>query len=523
MSLADRIPAEDTTIGRSGAKTVFWLASCTLCGAFVVFYLLQRLGLPGHIVVGTIIALTTGLILTLAWISRTMTSYLFFFANRALGSFAAGMGSTTDMLSGVFLIIFFSTILSGKMILATSLVLGIVFHAALFSASFQRSGVSSLPGYFAWRSQSQLLGYFALLTSSAMLLALAMAEFSVARDVFQILSGMPAETTVWVVLVLAVLPSVFGGWTGLLLVNATLTIWMVICTLTPAVAIGFFSPAMALTSESGVQSLSIEPLKLLETTLLTDHLTDPSPLALSLILLSMAAGFSVLPHALSRLSTTGHAVEAIESVGWLALTVFLMFSALPLSVGLVVSQPTSSSLAALLQGQPVLQILPYFAVLFAALNGLATSLFAVASSAARASNRFRNRNPGEQSVFSTRLCILLVAMGLATLPQSVFPPIDHLFFGALMLGAGGLFIPLLASAWFMSPSSWGLSMAIVCGTALTGIFLSTPAASLIPSPLFAGAIGAAASSAVLLIDSAIFWFRGPTAIPNSSTMFLRRH
>ena len=137
MSLGERIPDESTLIHRRNATTLFWIALFSFIGAFVIFLLLQRLGLPTEIIIGTILVMTMALFICLAWISRTMVSLVFFFANRALGPFTSGLGSTTDFLSGSLLILLFSINLTAKMALATTLVLGILFHATLFSANIQ--------------------------------------------------------------------------------------------------------------------------------------------------------------------------------------------------------------------------------------------------------------------------------------------------------------------------------------------------------------------------------------------------
>ena len=224
---------------------MFWIGLCTFVSLLAVFLLLQRLGLPTEIVVGAIFTLSAATFFGLTWISRTMRSSVFFFANRALGPFTSGLGSCSDFLSGAILILFFSTHLAGKMVIATGLVLGVLFQAALFSAPFQRSGVASVPGYFAWRFERQITGYLALIAVFGMLAMFAMAEFQVARNLLQVQTGLPLEQAGWVILLLAVLPSLFGGWTGLLLVNAVLAIWMLACTLIPAIGTGFFASILS--------------------------------------------------------------------------------------------------------------------------------------------------------------------------------------------------------------------------------------------------------------------------------------
>lgn len=523
MSLGERLPDESTLINQHHATTLFWVVLFGFLGAFVVFLLLQRLGLPTQIVIGSVLVMSVVLFVCLAWISRTMTSRMFFFANRALGPFTSGLGSSTDFLSGSLLILLFSVSLTGKMILTTALLLGVLFHATCFSANIQRAGVLSLPGFFAWRIGSKFSGYLVLPVVTVILLALAMAEFQVAGALLQVMTGLTAQQTIWIVMLLAVLPSVFGGWTGLLLVNASLTIWILICALVPAAAVGFL-PAL-LSSEQAVELVDtpLQILSLAQSPLLFGEASSTSWLVLTMLVL--AAGFSVLPHALSRLSSNSKPNDAIESVGWLALMCFLMLSALPLSVGLIVGNPTSPELSALLQNQPILQMLPYFVILFAALNCLAATIFTTAASIVRATNRLRNIDPGEQSVFLTRLTVLVLAVGLIAWPVDSIPTTEELLVGALSLSAGALFLPLLAGIWIGHISNWALNAAIALGAVITAYLLYPigPTLAELQTPVAAAIMGALAGLLVVLLDRAIQLIRKQPTPLNSSAQMLRRH
>jgi Na+/proline symporter len=525
MSLGERIPDESTLIHRRNATTLFWIALFSFIGAFVIFLLLQRLGLPSQIVIGSILIMAVALIICLAWISRTMTSLMFFFANRALGPFTSGLGSTTDFLSGSLLILLFSINLTGKMVLVIALVLGVLLHASLFSANIRRAGVLSLPGFFAWRIGSKFTGYLVLPVATVILFALAMAEFQVAGALLQAMTGLTAQQSIWIVILLAVLPSVFGGWSGLLLVNACLAIWMLTCALIPASVTGFLPSLLVTPQDLELVDTPLQILNLVESTLLFGSTGTASTSWLVLTMLTAAAGFSVLPHALSRLSTNSRPIEAIESVGWLALMCFLMFSALPLSVGLIVGTPTSGELATLLQNQPILQMLPYFVILFAALNGLAATLFTAAASIIRATNRLRNIDPGEQSVFLTRLTVLILAVGLIAWPEELILTTEELLIGALMMGAGGIFVPLVAGIWFGSISRWALNAAIAGGALVTAYLLYPvgPVIAGLESPVAAGAVGATLALLILLVDRSIQLLRKVPAELNSSAQMLRRH
>ncbi len=523
MTLGSRVPDEVRGFHRAKATTVFWLMLFAFVAALILFLLLQRLGLPAEIVVGAILFMMAAVVVGLSFASRTMTGSQFYYANRILGSFASGLSSSTDILSGAMLVLLFSSSLADKMVLATGLVLGVLFQAGMFSSAFQRSGVSSLPGFFAWRFQQQVTGYLALIAVFGMLCLLAMAEFQVAKNILQVQTGIPLDKAAWFVLLLSVLPGLFGGWTGLLLVNATLVIWMLICALVPAIATGFFAPMLGQSLQMDFHGKSLEVLNFIPSTMLFGSMQAVPVAAPVVTVLAIAAGISTLPHALSRLSTNSRAVDAIESVGWLALMVFLMLSALPLSLGLVVASPTSAKLATILQAQPVLHILPYFIILLAAVNALAATLFTAASSVSRATGRLRNLNPGEQSVFSTRLVILILAGVLLYWPSSWTPPTDRLLISALMLGTGGLFVPLVISIWLGSISAWSVSISIASGTATTLLLLASVQLPISISPITAGILGAAISLIVLIADRLWSKLRGRWPKMNSSAHYLRRH
>ena len=452
-----------------------------------------------------------------------MTSSSFFFANRALGSFTPGIGGTTDLVSGAFLVVMFSAALTGKMVLATALSLAIVFQAALFSTAFQRSGVSGLPGFFAWRARNQTAGYIALVPVVLILAVLALAELQIAAMVAGKISGIPLDRATIVILVLAVLPSLFGGWLGLLLTNATLVVWMIICAIAPAIATGFFAPFLRAAMELDFVGIPVPPVDILTAMPFSQNLQASTAGSFLATILVLAAGMSVLPHALSRLSTSARPIEALESSGWGALVIFLLLGALPLSVGLVVSSPTSSVLAVLLQSQPALQMLPFFIILFAAFNGLSVTIFSVASAIARAANRFRKRDPGEQSVFSTRLCIGLMAVGLSTFPEHLTPSPDWLLINGLALGAGSLFVPLTAGIWAGQLSTWSLNLSVASGSIVTLVCLSPWVIFPMQTPFFAGWLGALTCLIVVAVDRMLRTARRRTVERDPIAGFLRQH
>ena len=520
MNMAGRKPFGGRGLDESRIFNILWLSGTAFCAALLMMLLLQRLGVPMNLMSGTTTIWVSVSIFILAWFGRTMTSYPFFYAGRLAGSAPLGLGGLNDWLGGAFLILFFSASLTGKIILAPSLMLGILLQATLFTVAFHRSGVATLPGFFAWRSQSQLAGLIVLLVVIAILSLLIIAEFTVAVDMFARITQITHANSIWFVVVLSVLPALIGGWSSLIIVNGVLAAWLMICVLTPALITGFFRGFLRAGLDQEVNGHSIQQLQATGEQVLGLSSGDLAGGELAgealaggnanvLILLTTAlvlsTGFSVLPHALSRLSLSKHQISAIEGLGWSALAAFLVLSALPLSIGLIGVNPSSSTLALLLKSQPVLHLLPYMALLFAAFNAMSATLFALSSAVVRAFRRSRNLNPGEQSIFSTRLLAVLVAACLIVIPSNQIPTPGALLIMALSLSAGALFIPMVASIWLSSIPRTALILAVIAGAGVvvTWVFLMKG------NITSAGALGMAAGSGVVLLGRIFTLIRKP--------------
>ena len=504
MSLLEHIPSNKRSLDASNVSSILWIFGLGFAGTTCLLVLLQRLGLPMGYVVGFAAVATVVSSVVLCWVGRTMTSSLFFFANKSAGAPHLGIGGLTDWIGGAFLVVFFTIPLTGKMLLSTSLVLGLILFAALFANAFWRSGVLTIPGFLAWRSGSKLANHVSLVVVVGILGCLIFSEFHIARDMLATLGHMEPQTATWLVLIFALLPSLCGGWFALLLANATLAVWMLFSVLLPAIVTGFFPKLLVgnlqLDTDSGtLPALAFESVHPSNPLLMeTNFLTASAP-GLFLTIAVLAAGFSVLPHALSRIALNVRAVDALESVAWTGLCIFLAISALPLSIGLIGASPSSSTLSVLLESQPVLHSLPYFALLFAAMNALAVVLFALSSALVRGFRRSRNMDPGEQSIFSTRLVGLLIGLAILNSPLELVPPPDQLMIWALVLGAGSLFVPMAAGAWMSNLPKHTLSLSIFCGALTTTIFLSGKATNLSDNLIVAGSWGMIMGAAVILL------------------------
>ncbi len=510
MSLADHIPVDRRSIGSSRIVNILWLTGLAFVAGIFLMVLLQRLGAPLVVALGIVLVFSLVGVVTLSWIGRTMTSSLYFFAGRLAGVAPNGLGSTTDWISGAFLMTFFALPLSGKLVLAPAVMLAILMQATLFANVFHRSSVSSPPGFLGWRYQNRFTGPVALAVTCSILVLLIFAEFEVARLLLATITDLPLERAGLIVAVLVALPALFGGWLALMIVNSVLALWMLIAVLSPAIATGFFPDFLRTGLELGRSTQTFAPLNFNEVDLF--GLTTGggiSTFTAVTTMLVLAAGFSVMPHTLSRIALLSRPVATIESLGWCALGGFLLFSALPLSIGLIGTDPASDELAALLKSQPVLHMMPYIALLFAAFNALSATLFAFSSAIVRALRRTARLDPGEQSIFSTRFLACLCAFGLVYVSQGQNLNASKLLILAVSLSAATLFMPMVAAAWISSLPRWAALLAMLTGALAFGIFSGAQfpgsdflnTSGLVASklaPLQAGALGMIANLAVLV-------------------------
>ena len=492
-------------VGAQRIIAILGLASGAYCAMVGVMILLQRLGVPLDLMSGAITFWVCASIFVLSWFGKNMTSAPFFYGGQEADSSPLGLGSLNDWLSGAFLILFFSASLTGKIILAPSLMLGLLLQAALFAVAFHRTGVATLPGFFAWRNQSRLAGFIVLLVVAAILSLLIIAEFTVSVDIFTRITQIDPTKSLWFMLVLAVLPALIGGWSSFIIVNSVLAVWMLISVLAPAIVTGFFPDLLKAGLGLDVNGQVILPLQAIGEQALGLSGGSSNILLLLVTALVLSTGFSVLPHSLARLSLSKHQITALESLGWSALATFLVLSALPLSIGLIGANPSSSTLALLLKSQPVLHMLPYIALLFASFNALAVTMFALSSAVVRTLRRSRNLNPGEQSIFSTRLLVVLLSNSLAFLPSQFIPEPGTLLIMALSLSAGALFVPMTASIWLSSIPRTAITLAVVTGAVvvLSGVYLEYK------ELVIPGALGMGASAAVIIIGRIFSLFSKP--------------
>ena len=463
MNLPGLTSRTDYRLSTRQIITVLWVGCLVYSTMIIALILLNRLGLPidfSHLL--HTIFVSCGVIL-LGWMGRTMTSRHFFFAQKRANSAASGWSGGTDWSGGAFLLILVSVSFYQRGIWIIAIMLGLLIMSLLFARAFHRAGVSTLPGFLAWRFPESGAGLLAIPASSIVLLLLAIAEFEVARSTMAIIDSVNAGQLTWFILFLAVVPAVLGGWMSLVFLNIVLALWLAISVLLPTLMLGLVPHIF--TSDSA--SLGPDSILAALTPIVALDIPASGLMQTSIAVLVLAMGFATSPHALSRLSLVAKPVAAIEHVGWSALFVFIVLSAFGLSIELV-SQSANAELATLLTTQPVLHVLPYFAILFAACNALPATLLALSAGIVRGVQRTRRIDPGERSMFGTRLCILAIAGAIGWWFRDANIDVGTYFVVALCFAAGTLFVPLLSTAWIKFLPGKSVTLAIAIGTFLMG-------------------------------------------------------
>lgn len=463
MSLAGLTSRTDHRLNTRQVVTVLWIGSLVFCAMIVALVLLNRLGLPLDFsnFLNTIF-FSFGVVI-LGWMGRTMTSRHFFFAQKHTNSAASGWGGGTDWASGAFLLILVSVSFQQRGIWIIAIMLGLLLMGLLFARAFHRADVSTLPGFLSWRFPESGAGLLAIPVSSIVLLLLLIAEFEVARSTLAIIDSVNTTQLGWFILFLAVAPAILGGWMSLVFLNIVLALWLAISILLPTLLLGLAPQIFTSDSANLGPDSNLAPL----TSIMTLDLPATGFFQTLIVVAVLAMGFAAAPHALSRLSLVAKPVGAIEHVGWSALFVFIVLSAFGLSIELV-SQSANVELATLLTTQPVLHVLPYFAVLFAACNALPVTLLTLSAGIVRGVQRTRRIDPGERSMFGTRMCIVTVAGAVGWWFADTQIEVGTYFVVALCFASGTLFVPLVSTAWIKSLPGKSVTLAMAIGAFLMG-------------------------------------------------------
>ena len=442
-----------------------WTVAIGFAGLCIALFLLDRLGVASPLL-GLFLVAAAILVVALATLQgRTMTGEAFFHARRAAGAPLTGVSGIADVTGGAFLALYFTLPDGPRALLAPALMAGVAAQAFLFATAFQHAGVATVPGFFAWRAARQTPGLLALPVVMTIGVCLAFAEVDVAVRAGVSLTGYEAPTVLALVLLLALVPIVGGGWQSLVLANIGLALCALMASVGPALLTGL-APGLA-TAPLLRETQGVAPLVFEASGFLPPGGSGSLPVLLAFAFITFL-GAAALPGAIGRFSLQSNALCAINGAGFTVLAQFLLVSAIPLSLALTVAGPgddggAADALARTTRQHPALTLLPRAALLFLAFNALAATLLWTCAALVRAVRRSRRRDPGERSMVPTRaLAVGFAAILWAFAPDMPLVPAD-LFLLALALSASGLFAPLVAAAWSSRVPNAMLGLAIVAG------------------------------------------------------------
>ena len=475
MSLADHLLGNKRRVDARRIVTLLWLSGIAFLAAYLSLVLLSRLGLPVEMVIA-IIGVGMALITLVGGLyGRTMNSRTFFFTHKSAGIAPSGISACTDWLSGGFLLLILVATGTDRLILAPSVMIGMLLCTILFATAFQRSKVSTVPGFMTMRYDKRSVGLVALIFVAIVLGLLLVTEVKLASHLVTKLMVVEPFTALLMVIILIVLPTLIGGWMALVIMNAILVVWILICVLLPATVTGFFSNFLiSIISYQSPTNLT-DVLEFSELAGFNGfNLQSETIFQTAITTLVLSCGFACLPHALSRLTLSFHHVTVLESIGWSALSGFLVLSAFPLSIGLLAVEASTGQLSQALSQQPILQMLPALAILLAALNAASVTVFALSSAIIRLLRRTRNLDPGERTMFATRALSVILCGGLVFMFQMFSPQIGLTFLAAICISASALFAPLTAAIWASRISPWAVAAAMFVGGGMTSVFIAAP-------------------------------------------------
>ncbi|MDD9910079.1 MAG: hypothetical protein OXR62_10345 [Ahrensia sp.] len=490
MSLADAIPDLDRAVG---PQTVLrFVIACGL--AFFTFiallFTMEKLGLSGRVVSAVVTVWAVFAIAFVSWFGRSVSGAQFFRARGQNMPFVAGLGGAFGWLSASVIFALFALDSAEAFILLAAVSLAFVLQAVLFAHRFGGCAHTTLPDMVLAHCGARASGLATMLACLLALAPLALAEFKIAASLLTQLSGLSAQSAMIALCVIATVPTLLGGWQSLIVVNACLGLWILLSLLSPAVLVGFL-PTL-LTNISAGDGSFLAPIDMNAQSTMLDLASTADAI---LLLIVNATGIAAFPHLLARLPLAGQRIASIEGLAWSSLIVFLALSALLLSVGLVLTNPSSTEMSVLLQSNTSLAILPYAALLWTAINALSMCLL-VASQTLVLSLRARiEREPGVGSMFAARLVVMALSITLWVSASKIDLNIIDLLILAVAISASSVFPSLLSAAWFDRGSATFTTLCTLTSSCLVGYALLYDQQSVIA----AAALGLAASLAILAL------------------------
>jgi cation/acetate symporter len=306
--------------------------------AFVVFIgVLERAGVPNHILGYLFVAFTIGVYAAIGIMSRTMQVDEYYVAGRKVPSFYNGMATAADWMSAASFIGMAGTLyLLGYDGLAFILgwTGGYVLVATLIAPYLRKFGCYTVPDFLAFRfggNAARIAGIVVLMSCS---FTYVVAQIVGTGLIGARLLGMSFEVAVFVGLVGILVCSMLGGMRAVTWTQVAQYIVLIVAYLVPVVILStqkFGIPIPQLTYGTVLSEIQAKEAAL-GVSAAASHVVPFArydPLNFFALVLCLMVGTASLPHVLMRYFTTPSVREARSSVAWTLLFIFILYFTAP--------------------------------------------------------------------------------------------------------------------------------------------------------------------------------------------------
>ncbi len=306
--------------------------------AFVVFIgVLERAGVPNHILGYLFVAFTIGVYAAIGIMSRTMQVDEYYVAGRKVPSFYNGMATAADWMSAASFIGMAGTLyLLGYDGLAFILgwTGGYVLVATLIAPYLRKFGCYTVPDFLAFRfggNAARIAGIVVLMSCS---FTYVVAQIVGTGLIGARLLGMSFEVAVFVGLVGILVCSMLGGMRAVTWTQVAQYIVLIVAYLVPVVILStqkFGIPIPQLTYGTVLSEIQIKEAALGVSAAASHSVPFAryDPLNFFALVLCLMVGTASLPHVLMRYFTTPSVREARSSVAWTLLFIFILYFTAP--------------------------------------------------------------------------------------------------------------------------------------------------------------------------------------------------
>lgn len=306
--------------------------------AFVVFIgVLERAGVPNHILGYLFVAFTIGVYAAIGIMSRTMQVDEYYVAGRKVPSFYNGMATAADWMSAASFIGMAGTLyLLGYDGLAFILgwTGGYVLVATLIAPYLRKFGCYTVPDFLAFRfggNAARIAGIVVLMSCS---FTYVVAQIVGTGLIGARLLGMSFELAVFVGLVGILVCSMLGGMRAVTWTQVAQYIVLIVAYLIPVIILStqkFGIPIPQLTYGQVLSEIQTKEAAL-GVSAAASHVVPFArydPLNFFALVLCLMVGTASLPHVLMRYFTTPSVREARSSVAWTLLFIFILYFTAP--------------------------------------------------------------------------------------------------------------------------------------------------------------------------------------------------